>query len=254
MRRAPATLARKFAGAGAQRREDRRSSRARQSRLRLGGSRGPHPGDAAVFAASPGLLPRSRAGPGREDCRRWPRSRRSRGARAGRSGARGHDPLPAASFDCYNSTASASLGAATVSCPSLRRGRPPTPRESSPMPAAILLTLLAAAAVPVAQEARPADPGPAPADRPAGPQADDGGARRSIASAPGAERHEPRGAERRQLRRGEGQPLHRLPDPLVCKDGTKVTTPEQWWTSGGRRSSRTSTARSTAASRRTCRR
>ena len=20
-----------------------------------------------------------------------------------------------------------------------------------------------------------------------------------------------------------------LPDPLVCKDGTKVTTPEQWW-------------------------
>ena len=41
-----------------------------------------------------------------------------------------------------------------------------------------------------------------------------------------------------------------LPDPLVCKDGTRVTTADTGGTSAGRRSSRTSTARSTAVFRR----
>ena len=45
----------------------------------------------------------------------------------------------------------------------------------------------------------------------------------------GRQRHEPQRAERRQLRRVEGQPVHAA-RPARLKNGEKVTTAEQWWT------------------------
>ena len=60
------------------------------------------------------------------------------------------------------------------------------------------------------------------AHRAGGPQADDGPARHQ--GAPPRGRRQPEVAERRQLRRVEGQPVPDLPDPLVFKNGKKVTT------------------------------
>ena len=42
----------------------------------------------------------------------------------------------------------------------------------------------------------------------------------------GRQRHEPQRAQRRQLRRVQGQAVSTLPDPLALKNGTKVTTAE----------------------------
>ena len=91
---------------------------------------------------------------------------------------------------------------------------------------AALVGSLAVAAV--AQEAGPGDSLPCAADGPARPPDDDGAAQDRDAPA-GGQRKEPQGAERRQLRRVEGQAVSNLPDPLVLNDGEKVTTPELWW-------------------------
>ena len=99
------------------------------------------------------------------------------------------------------------------------------------MPRAILAAAVCSSLSPCppsAQDAEAGRPRPAPVDHPAGPQADDGGAGDQVA-APGRQRHEPQRAERRQLRRVEGQAVH-APRPARLKDGTKVTTAEQWWT------------------------
>jgi len=52
----------------------------------------------------------------------------------------------------------------------------------------------------------------------------------------------------------KANPYPKLPDPLLMKNGKKVTTPAMWGTSAGRRSWRTSIARSTDGFRQTRRR
>ena len=49
-------------------------------------------------------------------------------------------------------------------------------------------------------------------------------------------------------------PFPNIPDVLTLKSGKKVTTPKQWWRGGVRRSPRTSSVKSSDASRRACRR
>ena len=100
---------------------------------------------------------------------------------------------------------------------------PPMPRAI--LAAAVCLTLAVPAA---AQETKPADPAPLQLTDPAGSQADDGGAGDQVA-APGRQRHEPQRAQRRQLRRVEGQPLPTCPT-RSSEGREKVTTAEQWWT------------------------
>ncbi len=39
----------------------------------------------------------------------------------------------------------------------------------------------------------------------------------------------PKSANAANIDEAKATPYPDLPDPLVCKDGTKVTTAEQWW-------------------------
>src|SRR5579885_361345 len=66
------------------------------------------------------------------------------------------------------------------------------------------------------------------ADLGAGSPADAGAAAHRVA-ADGRERQQSAGAELRELRRIEGQPVPQAADPLVMKDGRRVTTPAMWW-------------------------
>ena len=80
-------------------------------------------------------------------------------------------------------------------------------------------------------------PRPAPVDRPARSQADDGGAEDQV-PAPGRRRHEPQRAERGQLRRVEGQPLPepaRPPDPEERREGHDPETVVEQAAAGDRR-------------------
>ena len=162
-------------------------------------------------------------------------------------------PLPSAPGDCYNSMASARLhdGIAgrrlRVEIVRRSRGTLPCQGPSSPPPCSPRSPSPAAA-----QDAKPADPAPlqltAQQDHKLMMEALKIKSLRPGAN--GMNRNAPNAANYDE---SKANPYPNLPDPLVLKDGEKVTTARgSGGTSGGRRSSRTSTARSTAASPRTC--